>query len=171
MLLKALQRPGVAELMQHCARPPVPQRQPRPPRQARTPRTSTRPPSPRQQSQTFYATITARKIMMTRPARAALRVLLDADGEELYGEQIATRAGLALGTIYSLLSRLAAAGWITSRREDQQACHDRNRHKPRYRLRIRRTYHILTTDGRKAAQHDLSTGAPGRLSGTWPPAR
>jgi hypothetical protein len=47
-----------------------------------------------------------------------LRVLLDADGGELYGEQIAARARLVLGTIYSLLARLAAAGWITSRRED-----------------------------------------------------
>jgi DNA-binding PadR family transcriptional regulator len=92
---------------------------------------------------------------MTRPARAALRVLLDTEGKELYGEQIAARAGLALGTIYSLLTRLAAAGWITSRKEDRQACHDRNRGQPDYRLRIPRTYHILTPDGRKAAQREL----------------
>jgi len=71
---------------------------------------------------------------MTRPARAALRVLLDTEGEELHGEQVAARAGLALGTIYSLLARLAAAGWITSRKEDQQACHDRYRGQPHSRL-------------------------------------
>jgi Fe2+ or Zn2+ uptake regulation protein len=99
---------------------------------------------------------------MTRPARAALQVLLDADGEELYGEQIAERAGLALGTIYSLLARLAAAGWIASHKEDQQTCHDRNRGQPHYRLQIPRTYHVLTTDGRQAARHELSANsAPG----------
>jgi hypothetical protein len=41
------------------------------------------------------------------------------------GPQIAARAGLALGTIYSLLAWLAAAGWITCCTEDQEACHDR----------------------------------------------
>jgi hypothetical protein len=46
---------------------------------------------------------------MTRPARAALQVFLDAGGEELYGAQIAERAGLALGTIY-LFPDLPAAG-------------------------------------------------------------
>lgn len=39
---------------------------------------------------------------MTRPARAALQVLLDADGEELYVKQIAARAELALGTGWTL---------------------------------------------------------------------
>ena len=157
VLLKALQRPDVAELMQNGAKPPALLRRPRPLR------TSTRPPSRREQSRAFYVTVTARKITMTRPARAALRVLLDADDEELYGEQIATRAGLALGTIYSLLARLAAAGWITSRKEGQQACHDRNRGQPHYRLRIPRTYHILTPDGRKAARHELSPPWPAHI--------
>lgn len=46
---------------------------------------------------------------MTRPARAALQVLLDADGEELYVKQIAARAELALGT-GGLLER--AQTWI-----------------------------------------------------------
>lgn len=142
VLLKALQRPDVVELMRHGAKAPAPVRRPRPPG------TSTRPPSRRERSRAFYATITAGKITMTRSARAALKVLLDAADEELYGEQIAARAGLALGTIYSLLARLAAAGWITSRREDHQAC--RNRDKPHYRLGIPRTYHVLTRDGRKA---------------------
>lgn len=155
VLLKALQRPDVAELMRRGAKPPALPRQPRPPR------TSTRPPGRQQQSRAFYDAITARKITMTRPARAALRVLLDADGEQLFGEQIAERAGLALGTIYSLLARLAAAGWITSRAEDQKACHDRNRGQPHYRLRIPRTYHLLTPDGRKAALHELSPQAAG----------
>jgi hypothetical protein len=112
-VLQALQRPSVANLMRHGAKPPVPPRRPRPPR------ISTRPSSPHEQSLAFYATITARKITMTHPARAALRVLLDA-GEELFGEQIAAQAGLALGTIYSLLARLAATGWITS--PEKTAC-------------------------------------------------
>ena len=156
VLLKALQRPDVAALMRQDVRPPAPPEHPRPPR-ART-----RPPSRRQQSRAFYAALAVAKITMTRPARAALRVLLDAGGEELYGAQIAERAGLALGTIYSLLARLAAAGWTVSRTEDQQACHDRNRGQPHYRLQIPRTYHVLTTDGRQAARHELSaSGAPG----------
>lgn len=67
VLLKALQRPDIAELMRKGAKPPPLPRRPRPPR------TSTRPPSRQEQSRAFYAAITARKITMTRPARAALR--------------------------------------------------------------------------------------------------
>ena len=84
--------PGVAQPMRNGAKP-------RP--------AATAPPSRNQhpaaqlweRSRAFCAAITTRKITMVRPARAALRVLLDADGEELFGEQIAARAGLALGTI------------------------------------------------------------------------
>jgi Fe2+ or Zn2+ uptake regulation protein len=129
---------------------------PAPPHRPRPPRTRTRPLSPRELSRAFYATSTARKIRITPAVRATMRVLLDAAGEELYGEQIADRADLRTGTIYQLLARLASAGWITSRKEDQQTCQDRNRHQPCYRLRIRRTYHTLTHDGRKAALHELT---------------
>jgi hypothetical protein len=148
-LLETLQQPRIAELMRQSARTSAPPHRPPPPR------TRTRPPSQAELSLAFYATITARKIRTTPAVHATLQVLLDTTGE-LYGEQIASLARLGSGTIYQLLARLASAGWITSCKEDRQTCQDRNRHQPSYRLRIRRTYHALTHDGRKAALHELT---------------
>jgi hypothetical protein len=144
-LLRALQQPGVRDLMQQHARTPAPPRRPPPAR--------TRPASPRERSLAFYATLTARKIRITPAVRLTLQTLLDPGGEELYGLQICDRTGLDAGTAYPLLARLAAAGWTTSRQEDQQAWQDRN--PPGQKNRPRRRYHQLTSDGRIAARHEL----------------
>lgn len=55
---------------------------------------------------------------MTLSTQLVLRALLEHEGEELYGLQIAGLAGLATGTVHPILARLERLGWVASRWED-----------------------------------------------------
>lgn len=78
-----------------------------------------------------------------------MRVLLDG---ETYGLAISRATGLKAGTLYPLLLRLEAAGWVEGRREeiDQRAEGRRARH-----------YYRLTRAGRRVAREALASALDG----------
>jgi DNA-binding PadR family transcriptional regulator len=88
---------------------------------------------------------------MTVQTRAVLAAFIRPDGSEvdLYGLQVVEKTGLAPGTAYPILNRLAEAGWLTSTREP-------HRGQPGYRARRQggppRRYYALTSDGWAALQ-------------------
>jgi PadR family transcriptional regulator PadR len=90
---------------------------------------------------------------MTVTTQAVLGALLGADGE-VFGLEIVRTTGLGAGTIYPILQRLQAAGWVTARWESPDEAHDAGRPARRY-------YH-LTHTGHARAEHALSTGAAQR---------
>ncbi|WP_296371673.1 helix-turn-helix transcriptional regulator [Pseudonocardia sp.] len=96
---------------------------------------------------------------MTRPPRmtvqteAVLAALLE-HGGELWGFELSRLSGLAAGTIYPILQRLAAAGWVVSRWEDQSDAEAGGR--------PARRYHQLTVEGRSRAVHALEATAARR---------
>jgi hypothetical protein len=82
------------------------------------------------------------------------------DPDEFYGFAIKQRTAIDGGTPYPLLKRMNKAGWLTSRPEDEQswlAAAPPGRGPGR-----RRTYYTLTTEGRRAALHELDRH-PSRL--------
>jgi DNA-binding PadR family transcriptional regulator len=89
---------------------------------------------------------------MTVQTEAVLAALLD-DGE-LWGFELSRRSGLAAGTIYPILQRLAGAGWLVSRWEDQTVAAAEGR--------PARRYHRLTVEGRTRARHALEATAARR---------
>jgi PadR family transcriptional regulator PadR len=71
-------------------------------------------------------------VRITQPLLAVLEVLLDADDNELHGWAIMKTTGRSGPTIYKILERLAEAGWVTSRwEEDTEPGRPRRRY---YRL-------------------------------------
>jgi PadR family transcriptional regulator, regulatory protein PadR len=91
---------------------------------------------------------------MTPQTTAVLAVLLEADPEgELYGLEILAGARLQAGTIYPILTRLAAAGWVSGRWEDTDAAVADGRPP--------RRYYRLTVEGRARAVH--ASQARGRV--------
>jgi len=58
-------------------------------------------------------------IRITQPLLAVLDALLEAEGNELHGWAIMKATGCSGPTIYKILERLAEAGWLTSRWEDE----------------------------------------------------
>lgn len=89
---------------------------------------------------------------MTVQTEAVLGALLD--GDELWGFELSRLSGLAAGTIYPILQRLTAAGWVVGRWEDQ-AIAEAEGHPAR-------RYHRLTVEGRTRAVHALQTTASRR---------
>lgn len=80
---------------------------------------------------------------MTRPTLLVLRFLLDRFQDSVagtWGFEIASNTGLKGGTVYPLLSRLAAEGWVESYWEDSTAPGPR-----------RRMYRMTATGAREAA--------------------
>jgi len=72
---------------------------------------------------------------------ASVRVaaaFLASTSEELWGHQIAEDTGLKAGTLYPILHRFEAAGWLSSRLEDID---------PAIEGRNARRYYRLTPDG------------------------
>ena len=84
-----------------------------------------------------------------------LGALLATD-DELYGLEIVRASGLPAGTIYPILQRLRAAGWVTSRWEPDEVALAENRPP--------RRYHRLDAQGRARAVHALS-GTSARRAG------
>jgi PadR family transcriptional regulator PadR len=54
---------------------------------------------------------------MTLTTQLVLRALLADPGREMYGREIMQAASLATGTVYPILARLQAEGWISVREE------------------------------------------------------
>ncbi len=88
---------------------------------------------------------------MTPQTQAVLTVLV---ARETWGFELSKESGLPAGTIYPILQRLTAAGWVTSRWEDVEPA--------RAEGRPPRRYHSLTTEGRARAVHALAEGAQRR---------
>ena len=90
---------------------------------------------------------------MTVTTQAVLGALLGADGE-VFGLEIVRITGLGAGTIYPILQRLQAAGWVTARWESADDAHTAGRPARRY-------YHLSPT-GHARAEHALSSGTAQR---------
>jgi PadR family transcriptional regulator PadR len=80
---------------------------------------------------------------MTLQTQAVLRALLDEPEAEHYGLEIASKTGLATGSLYPILARLERAGWVLSAWEEV------DQHQVG---RPRRRYYSLTPDGIVAAE-------------------
>ena len=85
---------------------------------------------------------------MTVQTQAVLGVLLDADTEQ-YGLQVIRSSGLTAGTVYPILQRLRAAGWVTAHWEPEHQAQDEGR--------PARRYYELSAQGRARAAHALSS--------------
>jgi len=95
---------------------------------------------------------------MTRPTQLVLHAFLEDPGQELYGIEIGTAAGLPSGTLHPILARLEGLGWLESRWEDVD---------PRVEGRPPRRYYRMTALGAQAATAALARAyrapAPMRL--------
>ena len=115
------------------------------------------------------------EVRITLQTLQVLRVLLTDPLDEHYGLEISRESRLPTGSIYPILTRLEAAGWVTSAWEDIDESKQGRR---------RRRYYRLTAEGAKSAQDEvaraqqlLSLGAsrsghlrPGRLQRGGAPA-
>jgi PadR family transcriptional regulator, regulatory protein PadR len=70
-------------------------------------------------------------VRMTIQTQAVLGALLTADGE-VYGLQVVRASGLAAGTVYPILQRLLAMGWIVARWEPAEQAQAEGRPPRRY---------------------------------------
>jgi PadR family transcriptional regulator len=86
-------------------------------------------------------------LRMTVAVQAVLGALLQEPDTELYGWQIVNASGLEPGTIYPILQRLLAAGWVKDRWEDPQLAQEGRRPS--------RHYYKLTMEGHARAVHAL----------------
>ena len=99
---------------------------------------------------------------ITVQTQAVLAVFLGRhlDGAEeagdLWGFELSRASGLPAGTIYPILQRLTAAGWVSDRWEDPAVAHE---HK-----RPPRRYYRLTVQGRARAIHALDEASTARSS-------
>jgi PadR family transcriptional regulator PadR len=71
---------------------------------------------------------------MTLQTQRVLAILLNEPLADHYGLEIAKKAGLASGSIYPILARLEAAGWVTSGWEDIDEAKEGRRRRRYYRL-------------------------------------
>ncbi|WP_433798956.1 PadR family transcriptional regulator [Actinomycetospora sp. CA-084318] len=99
---------------------------------------------------------------MTPQTAAVLGALLDR--ERAWGFEIGRATGLKAGTIYPILARLVAAGWVEDVWEDPEV--------GRAEGRPPRRYYRLTTTGRARAVHATAAGpaAPGAVGDALPGA-
>lgn len=82
---------------------------------------------------------------MARPLGiTSLQILGALQGGERYGLDILARTGLASGTIYPTLGRLAKRGLVVSRWEDPEPAEEEGR--------PRRKYYTLTAEGAEALE-------------------
>lgn len=78
---------------------------------------------------------------MTTTTTHVLQVLTDEPGQDRYGLEVMALTGLPSGTVFPILARLEACGWLESGWEDVD---------PRVAGRPRRRYYRLTGPGREA---------------------
>lgn len=93
---------------------------------------------------------------LTGPLIKVLEVFLQEPDTELYGLQLLRTTGLKSGTVYPLLDRLEAVGWLQSRWEDRPASRGTG---PR-----RRFYTLTATGAHEARQLLVEHGIAG---GGW----
>lgn len=95
---------------------------------------------------------------MTLQTQAVLAAFLEHSEDELWGFELSRASGLAAGTIYPILQRLTAAGWVVDRWEDSSTAQAQKRPP--------RRYYRLSVEGRARAVHALDQAAPGRAGVT-----
>src|SRR5688572_23424675 len=89
---------------------------------------------------------------MTLPTRSVLHELLADPARAMYGRQICTALGLPGGTVYPILARLAAHGWVCSHWEEIDPIeHDRPR---------RRYYQVAPSSSALSNQAALNRASP-----------
>ncbi len=98
------------------------------------------------------------KVRITLQTLQVLRALLDGPTDEHYGLKISKDSGLPTGSIYPILARLEAAGWVTSAWEDIDESAEGRR---------RRRYYQLTDEGAEMARREVEN-VQQRLSPTSP---
>jgi DNA-binding PadR family transcriptional regulator len=84
---------------------------------------------------------------MTVPTAKVLAVMLADPAGEHYGLQLMQQTGIASGTLYPILTRLQAAGWLGARWEDED---------PSDAGRPVRRYYQLTAEGAERARVALA---------------
>jgi PadR family transcriptional regulator PadR len=84
---------------------------------------------------------------MTTTTTQVLQSLLDKPDIQRYGLEVIALTGLPSGTVFPILARLEACGWLASGWEDVD---------PRAVRRPRRRYYRLTDTGLEAARSALS---------------
>jgi PadR family transcriptional regulator PadR len=100
-------------------------------------------------------------IRVTVPVAKVLAALLAEPGGEHYGLQLMQQTRIASGTLYPILARLQAAGWLTARWEEED---------PADAGRPVRRYYQLTAEGAEKARvalaelHAQTSIATGRAS-------
>lgn len=82
------------------------------------------------------------KVRVTKPVRVVLQHFLGDPDRPLYGRELMKRTSLLSGTLYPILTRLHAAGWLDAETEAE------NPADPRL---PRRTFYRLTELGRERA--------------------
>ncbi|MGH8903226.1 MAG: PadR family transcriptional regulator [Egibacteraceae bacterium] len=82
-------------------------------------------------------------VRVTAQLQRVVLLFLRDPSERYYGLEIAREAGLQRGTLYPILARLEAAGWVTSEWEAID---------PSVEGRRRRRYYQLTDDGLRQAE-------------------
>jgi PadR family transcriptional regulator PadR len=87
------------------------------------------------------------RIRMTTTVAAVLAVLLEDPHAGRYGLELMRATGQASGTLYPILTRLQAAGWVRAEWEDIDASAEG---------RPARRYHRLTPEGVTAARIELA---------------
>jgi PadR family transcriptional regulator PadR len=100
-----------------------------------------------------------RPVRITLPTAVVLRQMLDNPAADHYGFALAEATSFPSGTIYPILARLEAAGWLASFWEHGD---------PAELERPRRRMYRLTGAGAHAAREALTTTQ--RLLGALPPA-
>ena len=80
------------------------------------------------------------------PATIDVLSVLDAGGQPTWGLAIIKQSGRPAGSVYPILERLEASGWVTSTWEENDE-----------RTGPRRRYYELTADGATAARSTISS--------------
>jgi DNA-binding PadR family transcriptional regulator len=97
---------------------------------------------------------------ISHQTRLVLQAFLDSPEDETYGFQLAQATGLKAGTLYPVLQRLLAEGWLAGRWEEIDE---------RSEGRRRRRYYGLTAVGERSARSavERDTGALRELMPGW----
>jgi len=101
-----------------------------------------------------FNNIAVTRLPITTAMLALLNDLLTHPDDQCYGALILTRIRRDPGNIYEQLKRLQAAGWITSRLEDDESWNSRAT--PGRGPGRRRTYYRLTPAGQDATLHETA---------------
>jgi PadR family transcriptional regulator, regulatory protein PadR len=105
-------------------------------------------------------------VKMTGPVQQVLRAMLEDAAVPRYGLEISKQAGLETGTLYPVMARLEAVGWVEGHWEDPELSIADGR--------PRRRYYQLTRDGAEQARVALAEISGRRekrrstLGSAWP---